>query len=140
MFVNRTTLRNILENNVCEIKFLRKREKPNHPLFRRMLCTRAVENIFNKNRNFLDSPAGINILHFKKPPSYPRKRLGMTYNWEEKSNLLMVWDIFMQNWRVINVQTCNLIWSIPADENFWYYFNTALSKMTAQQKLEFQDK
>lgn len=128
MFVSKGTLRDILDKNVCEIKFLRKRR--NNISYRRMLCTRDLKDL-------LDTPNGYKSLNFKKPPSQPIKRFGMTYNWETYPNLLMVWDIFMCDWRVVNVQNCNLIWTIPADNNFWKYFNTVLLKMTPEQKSSF---
>ena len=128
MFVSKGTLKDILEKNVCEIKFLRKR--PNKSLYRRMLCTRDMKDL-------LDTPNGYKSLNFKKPPASPMKRFGMTYNWQTYPNLLMVWDIFMCDWRVINVQNCDLIWTIPADNNFWDYFNKVLIKMTPAQKTSF---
>ena len=128
MYVSKGTLQDILDKNVCEIKFLLKRPKSTR--YRRMLCTRAMKDL-------LDTPNGYKSLKFKKPPAFPTKRFGMTYNWPSYPNLLMVWDIFRCDWRVINVQNCNLIWTIPADNKFWEYFNNALLKMTPEQKLSF---
>lgn len=139
MIVSRNTLLQILSNNVCELKFLRKHNKQGFPNTRRMLCTRAIENLYNKNLNFLDSPAGREILHFKRPPKQPVLRPGMTYDWMQKSELLMVWDIFRQDWRVINCQECDLIWTIDTLQ-FWPVFNLILKKMTPQQKIEFEKK
>ena len=133
MFVSRSTLINILKDNVCEIKFLRKRYKQNKPIYRRILCSLAIENLLN-------TPKGIDILHFRLPPKLPIIRPGMTYDPMNYNNLLVVWDIFYQDWRVINVRNANLIWSIPANDEFWDYFNNVLSKMTSEQKIQFMNK
>ena len=133
MFVSRGALNDILRKNVCEVKFLRKRYKKDKPLYRRILCTLAIEN-------FLNTPRGIDVLHFRLPPKLPIIRPGMTYNPAEYNNLLVVWDIFYQDWRVINVRNANLIWSIPANNEFWNYFDEVISKMSAEQKLQFMDK
>ena len=133
MFISRGALNDILRKNVCEVKFLRKRYKKDKPLYRRILCTLAIEN-------FLNTPRGIDVLHFRLPPKLPIIRPGMTYNPAEYNNLLVVWDIFYQDWRVINVRNANLIWSIPANNEFWNYFDEVISKMSAEQKLQFMDK
>lgn len=133
MFISRGALNDILRKNVCEVKFLRKRYKKDKPLYRRILCTLAIEN-------FLNTPRGIDVLHFRLPPKLPIIRPGMTYNPAEYDNLLVVWDIFYQDWRVINVRNANLIWSIPANNEFWNYFDEVISKMSAEQKLQFMDK
>lgn len=140
MILDNKSLLILLSNNVCEIKFLRKHQKKGFPNYRRMLCTRAIDNIYNAKLNFLDSEAGRNILGFKKPPKMPIIRPGMTYNWTKKENLLMVWDIFRQDWRCINTAECDLIWAIPANNQFWAVFNRILKNMSAQQKLEFEKK
>lgn len=131
MFISRGTAEDILDKNVCELTFLRKRKKPGQNNYRRILCTRSL--------SFLNTPNGIKLLNFKMPPASPMKRAGMTYRPEAYPNLLMVWDIFMCDWRVINIQNCNLIWTIPTDEKFWEYYNNALLKMTTSQKIQFMD-
>ena len=45
----------------------------------------------------------------------------------------------MQDWRMVNMDTCNLIKSIPRDE-FWEYFNTSVYTMTTEQKQQFMGK
>lgn len=140
MLTSGDTLLSILENNVVELKFKRKRKKEGSPSTRRMLCTRAIKNLYNPKLNFLDSAAGYNILHFKKPPKMPQLRVGMTYNWKAKGDLLMVWDIFRQDWRVICTDDVDVIWTIPANNDFWTIFNLILKKMTPNQKLLFENK
>jgi hypothetical protein len=61
----------------------------------------------------------------------------LPYNAEAK-NLLPVWDIFMQNWRMVNMDQCDLINTIQEDQ-FWNYFNNTLLKMSAEQKMVFMD-
>jgi len=61
----------------------------------------------------------------------------MPYNPETK-NLLLVWDIFMQDWRMVNMDACDLVNTIPENE-FWNYFNNTLLKMSPQQKMTYMD-
>jgi hypothetical protein len=114
----------VLQNNVAEIKFTRRRIKPGAPPSRRMLCT--------SNAPLLNSPEGISALRYRVPKS------GATYNPDTK-NLAVTWDIFMQDYRTINADQCNLISVIPPDERFWEYFNEKLSKMSPNQKIGFMN-
>ena len=86
-----------------------------------MLCT--------LDSSILNSVNGRTSLNFK-PTSNPPK-----YNPESK-NLLLVWDIFMQDWRMVSMDNCDLITSIPNDE-FWEYFNDTIRPMTIQEKNQF---
>lgn len=55
-------------------------------------------------------------------------------------NLIIVWDIFMQNYRQINCTNgVELIRTIPANEEFWKYFTENLQTLTPQEKLNFQN-
>jgi hypothetical protein len=53
-------------------------------------------------------------------------------------NLLPVWDIFMQDWRMVNMDDCNLITTMN-QEDFWKYFNDVLITMSPQQKMQYMD-
>ena len=112
-----SSLKQTLQNNVCEIKFAKRRE----PTFRNMLCTLA--------QNILNSVNGRTTLNYK-PPSGPPK-----YSPESK-NLLLVWDIFMQDWRMVSMDNCDLIKTIPSND-FWEYFNTNIYTMTVEEKNQF---
>lgn len=114
------SLKQALQNNVCEIRFAKRRE----PVFRNMLCTLDQE--------ILNSVNGRTTLNFK-PASGPPK-----YNPESK-NLLLVWDIFMQDWRMVNMDNCDIIKSIPRDD-FWKYFNENIYSMTIEEKKQFMGK
>ena len=117
------TLRNLIRENVCEIVFVRRRPRNNRSPVRRMLCTLDV--------NILNSTNGRLSLNYSPPSGV------MPYNTESK-NLLPVWDIFMQDWRMVNMDECNLITTIK-EEDFWKYFNDTLLPMSPQQKLQYMD-
>ena len=67
------------------------------------------------------------------PPKGPPK-----YNHAMK-NVIVAWDVMMQDFRTINCQNVNLIRSVPANEEFWKYFREELLPMTTQQKMMFMD-
>jgi hypothetical protein len=116
-----TSLKQILQNSVCEIRFTKRRPELTGQSVRTMLCT--------LDSSILNSVNGRTSLNFK-PTSNPPK-----YNPESK-NLLLVWDIFMQDWRMVSMDNCDLITSIPNDE-FWEYFNDTIRSMTIQEKNQF---
>lgn len=124
MQTNRANLGGLLLNNVCEVKFLRRRQKPGQPATRRMLCT--------KSSNLLNSVNGRVVLNYR-PPTHQSK-----IN-ESRDNALVVWDIFVQDFRVVSMENCELIRQFPADESFWEYFNENILLMTEAQKIAFMD-
>ena len=124
MLVSLTSLKSVLQNNVCEIKFARRRPKPGKPMSRRMLCTNA--------QTVLNSVDGRVTLNYK-----PAVR-GLRYNPDQK-NIVIVWDIFMQDYRCVSCDSCDLITSIPAGPTFWKYFRENLAKMTTAQKVAYMD-
>jgi len=125
MKVSLSTLRTIAQNNVTEIKFFRRRPKPGYPPTRRMLCTTSF--------SLLNSTEGRLTLNYKPTSRPPR------FNPAQK-DLLIVWDIFMQDYRCVNATACNLIATIPANKEFWKYFSTKLFKLTSQQKIAFMNR
>lgn len=125
MKVSRESLKNLLLNNVCEVKFLRRRPLIGKPLTRRMLCTLSY--------SLLNSDNGRLTLNFR--PTYRPPR----FNPAQK-NLLTVWDIFMQDYRNINCDDVEIVAQIPANEQFWKYFAERLQYLTPEQKVEFQDR
>ena len=120
--VSLTSLKTTLNNNVCEIRFVKRR--PNlgsGQSVRTMLCTLDM--------SLLNSLNGRTTLNFKPPTQPP------AFNPESK-NLLLVWDVIMQGWRMVSMDSCDLIKTIPADE-FWEYFNEFIYPMTIEEKNSF---
>jgi len=124
MLINLSSLKSVLQNNVCEIKFVRRISRPGRPPFRRMLCT--------------TSPAVLNTVNGRITLNYRPSTKPLKYDPNQK-NLAIVWDIFMQDYRCVNTNSCDLITSIPAGDAFWTYFQKNLMKLTTAQKLEFMD-
>jgi len=89
-----------------------------------MLCTKSYE--------LLNSTNGRISLNYA-PPTHPP-----LIN-EAKENLLIVWDIYMQQFRNINMNDCYLLNQLPADDSFWEYFNENLYNMTPEQKMAFMN-
>lgn len=118
------TLQQTLLTNVAEVRFARKRPKAGVAATRRMLCT--------LDRNILESELGMNILNYKpalRPPKYDPASRG----------LLCAWDIFVQDWRMINVEGCSVISTVDTTkpETFWKYFQEIILPMSASAKAEF---
>lgn len=124
MKVSLATLKNLLLTNVAEIKFLRRRPKTGAPPSRRMLCTNALP--------LLMSPEGRLALNYRRAINMPK------FNPEAK-NLIITWDIFMQDYRCINVAACDLINAIPANKTFWNFFNQRLALLSTEQKVKFMN-
>jgi len=124
MLVSSASLRTLLQNNVCEVKFLRKRPRPGRPPYRRMVCTNANQ--------LLLSPNGRLTLNYSPPKGAPRYDQG-------QSNTVIVWDVLMQDYRVVSCQSCDLIATVPANEQFWDYFRKELLPMTTPQKMAYMD-
>ena len=115
-------LKQTLLTNVCEIRFQKRRPQlSGGQTVRNMLCT--------LDRTLLDSVNGRTTLNFKPPGQAPK------YNPESK-NLLLVWDIIMQGWRMVSMDKCSIIKTIPQDE-FWEYFNEIIYPMTIEEKNQF---
>lgn len=124
MKVSLPTLKNVLLSNVGEIKFLRRRPKAGAPPTRRMLCTNSLK--------LLNSTEGRLALNYRPALRSPH------FNPTQK-NLLITWDIFMQDYRCVNMSACELVTFIPAGKEFWKYFNEVLSGMSQKQKIEFMN-
>ena len=124
MKVSLPTLKNLLLSNVAEIKFIRKRPKAGAPSTRRMLCTNSL--------SLLMSPEGRLALNYRRAINNPR------YNPSAK-NVLITWDIFMQDYRCINMAACDLINVIPANKAFWNFFNKKLALLSTDQKVRFMN-
>jgi len=121
MIVNLPSLKTTLQGNVCEILFVKRRPKPGVSSQRRMLCT--------LDESLLNSVNGRTTLNYK-PPSGPPK-----YNPASK-NLLPVWDIMMQGWRMVSMDSCQVINTILENE-FFDYFNENIYPMSADEKRKY---
>lgn len=124
MKITQASLAAILKNNVCEIKFLRRSSKPGRSQFRRMICTNA--------NSLLLGIDGRLTLNYKPPMGQPR------YNVMQK-DIVIAWDVLMQDFRSINCSSCDLIKTVPVNEEFWTFFNQTLLPMTPSQKTMFMD-
>jgi hypothetical protein len=128
MRLGRAALAQLLMTNVVELRFRRRIEKAGFGDYRRMLCT--------NDRGLLMSTLGRNILNFE-PATQPPK-----FNPAQK-NLIITWDIFLQNYRCINcndVETIAVIQTSPDPKQWWQYFNESILPMPAQQKATFMNK
>lgn len=128
MRLGRSALAQLLMTNVVELRFKRRIEKAGFGDYRRMLCT--------NDKLLLLSQLGRNILNFE-PAAQPPK-----FNPAQK-NLIITWDIFMQNYRCINcneVEVIAVINTSPDPKEWWQYFNESLSPMPAAQKAAFMNK
>lgn len=122
--ITKEALEQKLLNNVVELRFVRRIPVPNRPSTRRMLCT--------KSSALLNSTNGRMSLNYKPP------RGGKQFN-ESEQNALVVWDIFMQSFRAVSLEGVVVLNEIPANEEFWKYYNQVLLPMTAEQKLQFMN-
>lgn len=118
------TLKSLLLSNVAEIKFLRRRPKSGASTTRRMLCTNSL--------SLLNSTEGRLALNYRRAINMPKFD-------PNTKNLIITWDIFMQNYRCINMAACDLIQVIPANKEFWSFFNEKMAGMSAAQKINFMN-
>lgn len=118
------TLKSLLLNNVVEIKFNRRRPKVGAALTRRMLCTNSL--------SLLNSPEGRLALNYKRAIRMPKFD-------PNAKDLIITWDIFMQDYRCINMIACDLVQVIPANKTFWTFFNEKLAGLSAPQKVSFMN-
>lgn len=124
MITSLANLKTILLDKVCEVKFVRRNPKPGRPATRRMLCTNNVQ--------LLNSVEGRTILNYDPPRQAPN------YN-PNQENLIIVWDVIMQDYRTINCDTVDLISTLEADETFWVYINEKIAPMSAGEKMAFMN-
>lgn len=113
------TLKNLLLNNVLDLKYTRRTPVKGKPSTRRMLCTKSYE--------LLNSTNGRVVLNYK-PPKRQKQ-----FN-EGKNNAVVVWDIIMQDYRIVSAESVQIVRQVPANEEFWKYFNEEVYVMTTEQK------
>lgn len=125
MQVSRGELERLLRFNICEIRFKRRHAKPGMATTRRMLCTNSL--------NFLVIPQWQVALNYRFAKSYPK------FNQEEK-NVIITWDILMQDFRIIPLDEAELIQRYDAsDEGFGPVFNKVFRKMSPRAKLKWMN-
>lgn len=138
-FISRDNLKTLLFSHVVELKFQRRHQKGDE-LTRRMFCVGAYPNFHNNK--FLSTMGAQTTLHYhypKGPPPYHPH-----FNPDQK-NLVISWDLFLQDYRCITVNRCNVIRGFPVDtdeniQKFWKYFNKYILPMTPEAKLDFMKK
>lgn len=111
-----------LLNNVVEVQFVRRRQIPGLGPVRRMLCT--------NNNALLTSPNGRIVLNYRVPVQ------GLRFNPAEK-NLIITWDIMMQDFRIISLDDCEIVRVFPPNDEFWNFFNEEIFPMSTQQKVAY---
>ena len=122
MAISYIDLFKLLKSNVIEIQFVRRNKATwTNVTTRRMLCTLSDYLLY--------SPFGKVTLNFKKPKNDP------PYSAPSKG-LITVWDIMMQEWRNIPVDSVKLVNSIP-ERDFINYFDKKIKNMSASEKQTF---
>jgi hypothetical protein len=113
-----------LLTNVLEVRFVRRTQKQTAPPTRRMWCTNSVD--------ILNSINGKIILGYQAPTSSPKYDPAL-------NDIVITWDILMQDFRCIPANACTVLQTIPATEEFWKFFNENIYTMSTQQKLDFMN-
>jgi len=124
MAVSVQNLNNLLLSNVLDIRFIRRDPVPNKPATRRILCTKSYD--------LLNSTNGRIVLNYRPPKNNKQ------FN-ESQVNACVVWDILMQDYRIIPADTATILEEIPANEDFWTYFNTNIYTLSTEQKIRFME-
>ena len=127
MRVSQSALTKLLEKNAVELRFLRRRPIAGSPPTRRMLAT--------NDGMLLNSAAGKTALNFR--PASGRLKFNPT-----QKGLVLTWDIFMQDYRLVPAESVDVVSVIPTTppEEFWKYFSEVLSRMSSTDKELFMDK
>ena len=124
MAVSIQALENLLLNNVLDLRFSTRILVANKPPFRRMLCTKSYD--------LLNSTNGKIVLNYKPPSS------GKQFN-ENKNKACIVWDILMQDYRIVSGDQVSIIRQIPANEEFWTFFNKEIYTLNTEQKILYME-
>ena len=117
-------LNSLLQSNVIDVRFARRRPRPGVPPTRRMLCT--------LDSSILNSVNGRTVLNYSPPGS------NLPYDVYNKG-LCMAWDIIMQDFRMISSETASMLNTYPGDDTFWEYFNQNIQPMSTEEKTSFMN-
>lgn len=118
-------LNGLLQSNVLDLRFLRRRPRSGVPPSRRMLCT--------LDSSILNSVNGRTVLNYNPPGT-----ANLPYNAYGKG-LSMVWDVMMQSFRMVSAESVNIITKFTGDDTFWNYFNETIQPMTVEQKTSWMN-
>jgi hypothetical protein len=124
MIVSQQTLETLLLNNVLDLRFTRRVPVEGKPPTRRMICTKSYD--------LLNSTNGKIVLNYI-PPKH-----GKQVN-EAITNTCVVWDILMQNYRVVSADQVDVLREMPANNEFWQTFNNEIYPMSTDQKINFMN-
>lgn len=123
MKISRGELEAKLQHNVCDIRFLRRHPDKTRPPTRRMICTKSFE--------LLQSVDGRVKLNYRPPIHFT------TAN-PVAQNLVIVWDILMQDYRNVSMENCTIVQELPIDK-FWKYYNEVLYPMSPEDKINLMN-
>ena len=124
MIVTQQSLEALLLSNVLDLRFTRRIPVVGKPATRRMICTKSFD--------LLNSTNGKIILNYR-PPKHG-KQID-----EAITNTCVVWDVLMQDYRVISADQVNVIRQMPAEESFWKIFNVEIYPLSKTQKINFMN-
>jgi len=88
-----------------------------------MLCTNSLP--------LLNSPEGRVALNY-------RRAINRVKYDPDSKNVLITWDILMQDYRCVNMAACDLVSVIPVQQ-FWNFFNERLALMSPNEKTRFMN-
>ena len=124
MKVSRVKLENLLLNNVAEIRFYRRIQKPGVNPYRRMLCT--------NDYRFLNSKKAKLVFNYRVPTG------SLPYN-PKDYGLVTVYDLLVQDFRQVPadaVDVLSYMRTTPSDE-FWKFYNAVLAKIPQADRLKY---
>ena len=122
--MDRASLQELLLHNVCELTFTRRRPVKGRPMQRKMLCTNST--------SLLKSTDGLFVLHFSEPTKSPSVDL-------IKANLVVTWDIMMQEFRNIPPESCHILRKWEDNDKFWTFFKAEIYPMSPGDKIFYMD-
>lgn len=122
----------LLESNVIEAKFIRRRPKPGSAATRRAFIT--------NNAVLLNSPRGKVTLRYT---GLRDGSTGLGFNVVAK-NLVLAWDLLWQEYRLFGAEGSQVVTVIPVTtekeiESFWKYFDDNIMILSPEDKLKFMN-
>ncbi len=122
----------LLNTNVIEAKFVRRKPKPGNAATRRAFIT--------NNTVLLNSPRGKVTLRYT---GIKDGASGLGFNVVAK-NLVLAWDLLWQEYRLFGAEGSQVITAIPVTtdaeiESFWKYFDDNIMSLSPEDKLKFMN-
>lgn len=124
MIVSQQTLETLLLNNVLDLRFTRRVPIEGKSPTRRMICTKSYD--------LLNSTNGKIVLNYTPPKHNKQVNEAIT-------NTCVVWDVLMQNYRVVSADQVDVLREMPANDEFWQTFNNEIYPMSTEQKINFMN-